>query len=86
MADRVVASTDTLNYFRHEFNGSAEDVGDVADILSASGFIASATDVVEAIVLFVSVSVVALPTSVSVAFGIETVLSAVGSTTAKVVS
>jgi hypothetical protein len=51
MADRVVASTDTLNYFRHEFNGSAEDVGDVADILSASGFIASATDVVEAIVL-----------------------------------
>jgi len=51
MADRTVASTDTLNYFRHEFNGSAEDVGDVADILSASGFIASATDVVEAIVL-----------------------------------
>ena len=41
MADRVVASTDTLNYFRHEFNGSAEDVGDVADILSASGFIAA---------------------------------------------
>ena len=51
MADRVVASTDTLNYFRHEFNGSAEDVGDVADILSASGFIADATDIVEAIVL-----------------------------------
>ena len=41
MADRVVASTDTLNYFRHEFNGTAEDVGDIADILSASGFIAS---------------------------------------------
>ena len=35
MADRTVAATDTLNYFRHEFNGSAEDVGDVADILSA---------------------------------------------------
>ena len=51
MADRVVASTDTLNYFRHEFNGSAEDVGDIADILSASSFIASATDVTEAIVL-----------------------------------
>ena len=51
MADRVVASTDTLNYFRHEFNGSAEDVGDVADILSASGFIADATDIAEAIVL-----------------------------------
>jgi hypothetical protein len=51
MADRVVASTDTLNYFRHEFNGTAIDVGDIADILSASSYIASATDVVEAIVL-----------------------------------
>ena len=50
MADRVVAATDTLNYFRHEFNGTAEDVGDIADILSASSFIASSTDVVEAIV------------------------------------
>ena len=50
MADRVVASTDTLNYFRHEFNGTAIDVGDIADILSASSFIASSTDVVEAIV------------------------------------
>jgi len=51
MADRVVNTTDTLNYFRHEFNGTAEDVGDIADILSASSFIASATDVVEAVVL-----------------------------------
>ena len=51
MADRVVASTDTLNYFRHEFNGTAADVGDIADILSASSYIASATDVVESIVL-----------------------------------
>jgi hypothetical protein len=51
MADRVVASTDTLNYFRHEFNGTAIDVGDIADIISASSFIASATDVVEAVVL-----------------------------------
>ena len=50
MADRVVASTDTLNYFRHEFNGTAVDVGDIADILSASSFIASSTDVAEAIV------------------------------------
>jgi hypothetical protein len=50
MADRVVNATDTLNYFRHEFNGTAEDVGDIADILSASSFIASSTDVVEAIV------------------------------------
>ena len=38
------------------------------------------------IVLFVNVSVVALPTSVSLAFGNVIVLSAVGSTTAKVVS
>ena len=36
--------------------------------------------------LFVKVSVVALPTRVSVAFGIATVLSAVGSTTVSVVS
>ena len=51
MADRSVASTNTLNYFRHEFNGTAVDVGDIADILSASSYIASATDVVESIVL-----------------------------------
>ena len=50
MADRVVASTDTLNYFRHEFNGTAIDVGDIADVLSASSYIASSTDVAEAIV------------------------------------
>ena len=50
MADRVVASTDTLNYFRHEFNGTAADVGDIQGILDASSYIASATDVVEAIV------------------------------------
>ena len=50
MADRVVASTDTLNYFRHEFNGTAIDVGDIADVLSASSYIASSTDIVEAIV------------------------------------
>ena len=50
MADRTVATTNTLNYFRHEFNGTAEDIGAIADILSASGYIASSTDVVEAIV------------------------------------
>ena len=50
MADRTVASTDTLNYFRHEFNATAIDVGAIADILSASGYIASSTDVVEAVV------------------------------------
>ncbi len=50
MADRIVAATDTLNYFRHEFNGTAVDVGDIQSILDASSYIASATDVVEAIV------------------------------------
>ena len=50
MADRSVAVTDTMNDLRREFNGSARDVGDIADLLSASGFIASSTDVVEAIV------------------------------------
>ena len=50
MADRVVASTDTLNYFRHEFNGTASDVGDIADILSASSYIASSTNIAESIV------------------------------------
>ena len=50
MADRVVAATDTLNYLRHEFNGTAADVGDIQSILDASSYIASATDVVEAIV------------------------------------
>ena len=50
MADRVVASTDTLNYFRHEFNGTAADVGDIQSILDASSYIASSTNVAEAIV------------------------------------
>ena len=50
MADRVVASTDTLNYFSHEFNGTASDVGDIADILSASSYIASSTNIAESIV------------------------------------
>ena len=50
MADRVVAATDTLNYFRHEFNGTAADVGDIQSVLDASSFIASSTDVIEAIV------------------------------------
>jgi hypothetical protein len=51
MADRVVASTDTLNYFRHEFNGTASDVCDIQSVLDASSYIASATDIVEAVVL-----------------------------------
>ena len=50
MADRSVAATDTMNDLRREFNGSARDVGDISSLLSASGFIASSTDVIEAIV------------------------------------
>ena len=49
MADRSVAVTDTMNDLSREFNGSARDVGDISDLLSAGGFIASSTDVVEAI-------------------------------------
>ena len=49
MADRSVAATDTMNDLRREFNGSARDVGDISDLLGASGFIASSTDVIEAI-------------------------------------
>jgi len=50
MADRSVAATNTLNYFRHEFNATAADVGSIQSILDASGYIASSTDVVESIV------------------------------------
>ena len=50
MADRSVLTTSTFNDFRREVNGTARDVGDIADLLSASGFIASSTDLTEAIV------------------------------------
>jgi len=49
MADRIVASTDTFNDFRREVNGTARDIGDISNLLSASGFIASSTDLAEAI-------------------------------------
>ena len=50
MADRTIAVTNTMNDLRREFNGSARDIGEIADILSASSYIASSTDVIEAIV------------------------------------
>ena len=50
MADRAIATTDTLATFRREFNATCRDIGTIADVLSASGYIASSTDVVEAIV------------------------------------
>ena len=49
MADRSIAAGDTLNKLRFEFNGTAEDIGEISSITGASGIIASATDVVEAI-------------------------------------
>ena len=49
MADRTVAVTDTLETFRTTYNSTAGDVGDIADLLSASGTIASSTDIVEAV-------------------------------------
>ena len=50
MADRSVAVGDTLNKLRFEFNGTAEDIGDIQNILDATGYIASSTDLAEAIV------------------------------------
>ena len=50
MADRSVATTDTFNDFRREVNGTARDIGDIQGILDASGFIASSTDLAEAVV------------------------------------
>jgi len=50
MADRNIGLGNTLNEFRTELNGTAADVGDIADVLSASSFIASSTDLVESIV------------------------------------
>ena len=50
MADRNVAGSNTFEQFRVEFNELATDVGDIASITGASGTIASATDVIEAVV------------------------------------
>ena len=49
MADRSVVPSNTFEQFRTEFNELASDVGDIASITSASGTIASATDVIEAL-------------------------------------
>ena len=50
MADRNVTTSNTLEQFRVEFNELAVDVGDIASVTGASGMIASATDVIEAVV------------------------------------
>jgi len=51
MADRTVATTDTLDTLRTTYNLTAADVGDISSVTGASGVIASATDIVEAITL-----------------------------------
>ena len=51
MADRTVATTDTLDTLRTTYNSTATDVGDISSVTGASGIIASATDIVEAITL-----------------------------------
>ena len=50
MADRTVLVTDTLETFRTTYNSTAADVGDISSLTSASGTIASSTDIVEAVV------------------------------------
>ena len=49
MADRSIAAGDTLRKLFIEFNATAEDIGDISGITGASGIIADATDVVEAV-------------------------------------
>ena len=51
MADRNVVPNNTFEEFRIEFNELATDVGDIASITGASGIIASANDIVEAVTL-----------------------------------
>ena len=68
MADRNVTTSNTLEEFRVEFNELAVDVGDIASITGASGQIASATDIVEAVVALNSGSATAAsPTFTGVA-------------------
>ena len=50
MADRSVLGSNTFEVFRTTFNSLSADVGDIASVTSASGTIASATDIVEAVV------------------------------------
>ena len=51
MADRNAPASFTFEEWRVEFNELSVDVGDITGITGASGIIASATDVVEAITL-----------------------------------
>ena len=51
MADRSVGLGDSLNSLRLRHNATASDIGAIATLTGTSGIIASATDVVEAVVL-----------------------------------
>ena len=51
MADRSVQPSNTFEQFRTTFNQTAQDVGDIADLQSQSGIIASSSDIVEAVTL-----------------------------------
>ena len=61
MADRSVVASNTFEQFRVEFNELATDVGDIASITGASGRIASATDVIEAVT-----AIIGLPNAVTI--------------------
>ncbi len=50
MGDRSVAVSDTIETFRTTYNSTSGDVGDISSLTSASGTIASSTDIVEAVV------------------------------------
>ena len=64
MADRTVAVTDTLETLRTTYNSTAGDVGDIADLQSATGTIASSTDIVEAVAMNTEIAALKAGTSV----------------------
>ena len=66
MADRTVAVTDTLETLRTTYNSTAGDVGDIIDLLSATGTIASSTDIVEDPVTAMNTEIAALKAGTSV--------------------
>tara|TARA_B100000575_G_C23130796_1_gene655909 strand:- start:1533 stop:1838 length:306 start_codon:yes stop_codon:yes gene_type:complete len=50
MAIREVLPSNTFEEFRQTFNDTAKDVGDIVNLKNATGVIANAEDVVEAVV------------------------------------
>lgn len=66
MADRSVLASNSFETFRTTFNSTASDVGDIANLLAATGTIASSTDIVEAIV---ALNAVAFDATANISFG-----------------